>query len=104
MDKLSFTGLGDKFNREDCQLNLELIDLASVPQIGRSTQNCIVALFQQKLKYRYLGNLEKEEENSNVDEVLLSSYLTKKGYSSSLISKAIFEFKKIVTINTNKPY
>jgi type I restriction enzyme R subunit len=75
--------------------------MSKVGQIERATQNRIVALFQQQLKYRYLGNLEKEEENSNVDEALLTAYLTKKGYSASLISKALFEFKKIITINTN---
>ena len=75
--------------------------MSKVGQIERATQNRIVALFQQQLNYRYLGNLEKEEENSNVDETLLTAHLTKKGYSSSLISKALFEFKKLVTINTS---
>lgn len=75
--------------------------MSKVGQIERATQNRIVALFQQQLKYRYLGNLEKEEENSNVDEALLTAHLTKKGYSPSLISKALFEFKKTVTINTS---
>jgi len=75
--------------------------MSKVGQIERATQNRIVALFQAQLQYRYLGNLEKEEENSNVDETLLTAHLTKKGYSASLISKALFEFKKIVTINTN---
>jgi len=75
--------------------------MSKVGQIERATQNRIVQLFQQQLHYRYLGNLEKEEENSNVDEALLTAYLTKKGHSPSLISKALFEFKKIVTINTN---
>jgi len=75
--------------------------MSKVGQIERATQNRIVQLFQQQLKYRYLGNFEKEEENSNVDETLLRAYLTKKGYSSSLTTKALFEFKKAVTINTS---
>ncbi len=74
--------------------------MSKVGQIERATQNRIVALFQQQLKYRYLGNLEKEE-NSNIDEILLKAHLTQQGYSPTLISKALFEFKKIVTINTN---
>ena len=74
--------------------------MSKVGQIERATQNRIVALFQQQLRYRYLGNLEKEE-NSNVDETLLKAHLTQQGYSPTLISKAVFEFKKIVTINTN---
>lgn len=75
--------------------------MSKVGQIERATQNRIVQLFQQQLKYRYLGNLEKEEDNSNVDETILTAFLTKKGYSSALISKALFEFKKAVTINTS---
>jgi len=75
--------------------------MSKVGQIERATQNRLVQLFQQQLNYRYLGNLEKEEENSNVDETLLTAHLTQKGYSPSLISKALFEFKKVVSINTN---
>ena len=75
--------------------------MSKVGQIERATHNRIIQLFQQQLQYRYLGNLEKEEENSNVDETLLSAHLSKQGYNASLISKALFEFKKIVTINTN---
>lgn len=75
--------------------------MSKVGQIERATQNRIVNLFKEVLNYRYLGNLEKEEENSNVDEVLLSAHLTKQGYSTSLINKALFEFKKLVTINTS---
>ena len=75
--------------------------MSKVGQIERATQNRVVALFQQQLNYRYLGNLEKEEENSNIDEALLTAHLTKQGYSPSLISKALFEFKKIATINSH---
>ncbi|MBP8115937.1 MAG: type I restriction endonuclease subunit R, partial [Chitinophagaceae bacterium] len=75
--------------------------MSKVGQIERATQNRIVQLFQQQLKYRYLGNLEMEEDNSNVDETILTAFLTKKGYSPALIAKALFEFKKAVTINTS---
>jgi len=75
--------------------------MSKVGQIERATQNRIVQLFQQQLGYRYLGNLEDREDNSNVDEALLSAYLTRQGYSGILISKALFEFRKLVIINTN---
>jgi len=75
--------------------------MSKVGQIERATQNRVIQLFKKELKYRYLGNLEKEENNSNVDEALLTSFLTKKGHSPALISKALFEFKKAVTINTS---
>lgn len=75
--------------------------MSKVGQIERATQNRVVKLFQEVLKYNYLGNLEKEEENSNIDEALLTAYLTKKGHSENLIGKVLYEFKKIATINTN---
>jgi len=75
--------------------------MSKVGQIERTTQNRIVQLFQQQLNYCYLGSLEKEEDNSNVNDALLTAYLAKKGYSPSLITKALFEFKKAVTINTS---
>jgi len=36
--------------------------MSKVGQIERATQNRIVQLFQEQLQYRYLGNLEKEDE------------------------------------------
>lgn len=75
--------------------------MSKVGQIERATQNRVVKLFQEVLKYNYLGNLEKEEDNSNIDEALLTAFLTKKGHSENLISKVLYEFKKIATINTN---
>lgn len=74
--------------------------MTDIGQIERITQNRVVKLFQQQLGYRYLGNLEKEE-NSNLDIAILTNYLTKQGYNQTLINKALFELKKAVTINHN---
>lgn len=73
--------------------------MSKVGQTERPTQNRVVQLFQKELKYRYVGNLEKMENNSNVDEVLLRAFLLKKGYSEILIDKAVFMFQKAVSIN-----
>lgn len=75
--------------------------MSKVGQIERATQNRVVKLFQEVLHYGYLGNLEKEEDNSNINEALLTAYLSKKGHSENLIGKVLYEFKKIATINTN---
>lgn len=75
--------------------------MSKVGQIERATQNRVVKLFKEVLQFAYLGNLEKEEDNSNIDEALLTAYLIKKGHSESLIGKVLYEFKKIATINTN---
>jgi len=65
-----------------------------VGQIERKTQDRIVKLFKNQLKYDYLGNWEEREENSNIEEQYLRAYLVRSGYSESLISKAIARLKK----------
>lgn len=60
----------------------------NVGQPERETQNRIVKLFRDKLKYTYLGNWE-DRENKNIEEEYLRSYLKSKGYSDVLINKAL---------------
>lgn len=74
--------------------------MTNVGQIERITQNRVVQLFQQQLGYSYWGNLEKEENNSNIYEPALVNYLKRKGYSEKLIDKALFELKRAVSIST----
>lgn len=62
-------------------------------QIERITQNRVVQLFQEQLGYTYLGNWEDRENNSNIEEGLLTAYLRRKEYSQAQISKAIYELK-----------
>ncbi|MBF0231402.1 MAG: restriction endonuclease subunit R, partial [Desulfamplus sp.] len=40
--------------------------MSKIGQIERATQNRVIKLFQNELGYRYLGNLEKEDNNSNL--------------------------------------
>ena len=68
--------------------------MSNIGKKERETQNRVVALFQKELKYRYLGHWEVREENSNIEEEILSAYLTRKGYSPNLISEALYEFGK----------
>ncbi|WP_417558592.1 type I restriction endonuclease subunit R [Mesoflavibacter zeaxanthinifaciens] len=67
--------------------------MTKVGSIERITQNRIVKLFTQELGYTYLGNWEERENNSNIEESLLTQYLEKKRYSSAQITKAIYELK-----------
>ncbi|MGH9420660.1 MAG: hypothetical protein ACRD3J_11850 [Thermoanaerobaculia bacterium] len=50
-------------------------------QPERTTENRIIALFRDELGYRYLGDWTEREDNSNIDERLLSAWLKKCGYS-----------------------
>lgn len=65
-----------------------------VGQIERKTQNRIVQLFQTQLGYDYLGDWQDREGNSNVEDDILRSYLIEKGYSETLITRAIYELNK----------
>lgn len=59
----------------------------------RATQNRIIALFQNELGYRYLGDWSDRDENSNIEEELLTSYLLRNGYSPAQISSAIHKLR-----------
>ena len=71
--------------------------MSQVGQPERLTQNRAVQLFRDELKYTYLGNWEERPDNSNIEESLLTGYLTKKGYSPTHIARALYELR--VTAN-----
>ena len=47
-----------------------------VGQPERETQNRVIALFRDELGYRYLGDWTDRDGNSNIEEGLLTAYLT----------------------------
>ncbi len=59
----------------------------------RATQNRIIALFRDELHYQYLGDWTDRENNSNVEEELLTTYLARRGYASAQISQAIYRLR-----------
>ncbi len=61
----------------------------TIGQPERATQNRVIALFRDELHYRYLGDWSDRENNSNIEEGLLTAWLTKCGYSSDQINRAI---------------
>ncbi|MCZ7616191.1 MAG: type I restriction endonuclease [Ignavibacteriaceae bacterium] len=63
--------------------------MSEVGQRERETQNRIVKLFKDKLGYTYLGNWEERENNSNIEEELLTSYLKRKNVNDTLINKTL---------------
>ena len=56
--------------------------------LERETQNRIIKLFRERLNYRYIGNLQYED-NKNIREHDLRAWLTKQGYNDTLITKSI---------------
>jgi type I restriction enzyme R subunit len=61
----------------------------NIGQAERATQKRVVALFRDELGYRYLGDWTDRPNNSNIEETLLTAYLSKSGYSLVQISRAL---------------
>ena len=78
--------------------------MSKVGQLERATQKRVVKLMQKQLHYRYLGNWEDREGNSNIEEALLVDWLSKQGYDKGLITKALYELTKTAGDQSNQPY
>jgi type I restriction enzyme, R subunit len=61
-----------------------------IGQPERATQNRVIALFRDELGYRYLGDWTDRDGNSNIEEGLLSKWLTKSGYTNAQITVALY--------------
>ncbi|MCG2741138.1 MAG: HsdR family type I site-specific deoxyribonuclease [Syntrophaceae bacterium] len=62
--------------------------MSYIGQAERVTQNRVIALFCDELGYRYLGDWTDRDGNSNIEEILLSAWLIKSGYTPAQISVA----------------
>ena len=58
------------------------------------TQRRVIAFFRDSLGYAYLGNWKDRSDNGNVEEGLLSAWLTRQGCSDNIVAKVIFELQK----------
>lgn len=67
-----------------------------MPPIGqpeRATQDRVLALFRNELGWRYLGDWSDREGNANIEEVLLASWLAKRGVTPAQISAALLRLR-----------
>jgi type I restriction enzyme R subunit len=67
--------------------------MSQVGKSERATQDRVIALFQDELGYRYLGDWSDRDGNGNVEETLLTAHLAKSGYNPAQISQAIFKLR-----------
>jgi type I restriction enzyme, R subunit len=74
--------------------------MSKIGQIERVTQDRIVQLFQKQLGYRYIGNLE-DQENTNIRSEDMLVFLQKQGHNTAIIAKAVIDLKKIVGMNSH---
>jgi len=78
--------------------------MSTVGQIERATQNRVVRLLREQLGYRYLGSWEERPNNSNIEEVDLRRFLKRRGYSDTLIARALYELNKVAGDQTKSLY
>lgn len=71
--------------------------MSPIGQPERATQNRIIALFRHELGYRYLGDWTDRQDNSNIEEGLLSGWLAKSGYTQPQIAAALYRFRTEAT-------
>jgi len=66
-----------------------------VGQRERKTQQRVVKLFRDALRYDYLGDWSDREDNRNIEEYLLRDFLRdKQGYDEELIKRALYLLDK----------
>jgi type I restriction enzyme R subunit len=64
-----------------------------VGQPERATQNRVIALFRDELGYRYLGDWTDRDGNSNIEDGLLSAWLTRRGCTAPQTSVALHRLR-----------
>jgi type I restriction enzyme R subunit len=67
--------------------------MSDIGKPERATQNRVVKLFCDELGYRYLGDWADRAGNSNIEEGLLTEYLTGAGYQPAQISTALYKLR-----------
>ncbi|MBU1661545.1 MAG: type I restriction endonuclease subunit R [Chloroflexi bacterium] len=68
--------------------------MSVVGERERITQNRIITLFRDRLKYTYLGPFKDRPNNSNIEENLLRPFLEEQGYNPDLIDRAVYALTK----------
>ncbi len=67
--------------------------MSTIDKPERVTQNRVIDLFRNELGYRYLGDWTDRDGNSNIEEGLLTDYLSRNGYSREQISVALYKLR-----------
>jgi len=67
--------------------------MSNINKPERVTQDRVIALFKDEMKYRYLGDWTDRLENTNIDEELLTDWLKGNGYTQAQINIAIHRLR-----------
>ncbi|MEX2579679.1 MAG: HsdR family type I site-specific deoxyribonuclease [Verrucomicrobiales bacterium] len=77
---------------------------SSIGKPERETQDRVIALFRMELGYVYLGDWSERPGNSNIEEELLTSNLTSRGYSRAAIGGALHKLRTEASNKSRKLY
>ena len=77
--------------------------MTPIGQTEKHTQARIVALFQQRLGYDYLGD-RTDRDNRNIEPKLLTAWLTKQGVGEALITRALHELTRVASDTSKSLY
>ena len=66
------------------------------------TQGRVIAFFLDSLGYVYLGNWKDRPDNGNLEEGLLTAWLTRQGYGDKIIAKVMFDLQKAMTLGGSR--
>lgn len=76
--------------------------MTSVGQRERITQNRVLKLFTTDLGYRNLGKWQDRNNNKNIEQAMLSSWLSARGVSSALMTRTLRELDKAAALGEGK--
>ena len=77
--------------------------MTTVGQIEKKTQDRVIKLFQERLRYDYLGD-KTDLDNRNIEEALLRNWLTKRRVGETLINRALHELNKAASDTSKNLY
>lgn len=81
--------------------------MAEDPRTERQTQNRVIKLFTDKkhpnsLGYDYLGDWQYRDQNSNIEESYLRTWLNKQSIDDAMVNNAIRQFKQAANMGDGK--
>ena len=76
--------------------------MSKVGEKEKLTQKHVIQLFQSELGYDYRGDWQYRENNSNVEEGLLTDWLKRQGKSDNIITKVLHALDKAAALSGSK--
>ena len=77
--------------------------MTPIGQPERATQNRVIALFRDEVGYRTLGDWTDRANNSNIEESLLSAWLTRRGHTKPQIAIVLHHLRTEATNHNRSP-